>query len=100
MCLAGLFHPVDFHATRRPEEYGLLNTDQSKHDWSHAVYRRVPIQLQRLPDVFLYGGTGGTRNNPHSFVKGHNTEELVGWYEGGISILGGHTDLHIIQIAL
>ncbi|GFU64743.1 transposable element Tcb2 transposase [Trichonephila clavipes] len=30
----------------------------------------------------------GYNNNPHSFVKGHNTEELVGWY-GGISI-GGH----------
>ncbi|GFV23051.1 transposable element Tcb2 transposase [Trichonephila clavipes] len=40
--------------------------------------------------------TGGTRNKPHSFVKGHNTEGLVGWYGGGISI-GGRTDLHIIR---
>ncbi|GFT74075.1 transposable element Tcb2 transposase [Trichonephila clavipes] len=38
----------------------------------------------------------GTRNNPHSFVKCHNTEELVGWYGGRISI-GGRTDLHIIR---
>ncbi|GFS86480.1 transposable element Tcb2 transposase [Trichonephila clavipes] len=48
------------------------------------------------PDVFLYGGTGALEITPHSFVKGHNTEELVGWYGGGISI-GGRTDLHIIR---
>ncbi|GFU53449.1 uncharacterized protein TNCV_1662591 [Trichonephila clavipes] len=27
-----------------------------------------------------YGGTGALEITPHSFVKYHNTEELVGWY--------------------
>ncbi|GFW43152.1 dna-mediated transposase [Trichonephila clavipes] len=48
------------------------------------------------PDVFLYGGTGALEITPHSFVKGHNIEELVGWY-GVKSALGGCTVLHIIR---
>ncbi|GFU62139.1 transposable element Tcb2 transposase [Trichonephila clavipes] len=43
-----------------------------------GLYARRPMSV--TPDVFLYGGTGALEITPHSFVKGHNTEELVGWY--------------------
>ena len=33
------------------------------------------------PDVFWYGGKEPLEITPHSFMKGHNTDELVGWYE-------------------
>ncbi|GFU86258.1 transposable element Tcb2 transposase [Trichonephila clavipes] len=41
-------------------------------------------------------GQGALEITPHSSVKGHNTEELVGWY-GVESAFGGRTDLHIIR---
>ena len=32
------------------------------------------------PDVFWYGGKRALEITPLSFVKGYNTDELVGWY--------------------
>ncbi|GFY21326.1 transposable element Tcb2 transposase [Trichonephila clavipes] len=71
--------------------------DWEQHDWSQVLFtdesrfslecdtRRVLVWRDRALEI-----------TPHSFMKGHNTEELVGWYGGRISI-GGRTDLHIIR---
>ncbi|GFV51137.1 HTH_Tnp_Tc3_2 domain-containing protein [Trichonephila clavipes] len=55
--------------------------DWEQHDWSQVLFTdESRFSLSVTPDVFLYGGTGALEITPHSFVKGHNTEELVGWY--------------------
>ncbi|GFW08765.1 dna-mediated transposase [Trichonephila clavipes] len=70
--------------------------DWEQHDWSQVLFtdesrfslecdtRRVLVWRDRALEITL-----------HSFVKGHNIEELVGWYWVKISI-GGCTVLHII----
>ncbi|GFV59803.1 transposable element Tc1 transposase [Trichonephila clavipes] len=69
----------------QPEEDGLLNIDIG----SNMIGAKCCLQTSLdsvysvTPDVFLYGGTGALEITPHSFVKGHNTEELgldgMGW---------------------
>ncbi|GFY05706.1 HTH_Tnp_Tc3_2 domain-containing protein [Trichonephila clavipes] len=54
--------------------------DWEQHDWSQVMSTDESRFSLGAPDVFLYGGTGALEITPHSFVKGHNTEELVGWY--------------------
>ncbi|GFV73465.1 hypothetical protein TNCV_711821 [Trichonephila clavipes] len=73
-----------FHTTVRPEEDGLLNIEiGEQHDWSQVLFTdESQFSLESDIDVFLYGGTGALEITPHSFVKDHNTEELVdgmGW---------------------
>ncbi|GFV57103.1 uncharacterized protein TNCV_3530521 [Trichonephila clavipes] len=49
--------------------------DWEQHDWSQVLFTdesRFSLEC----DVFMYGGTGALEITPHSFVKGHNTEEL------------------------
>ncbi len=66
----------------RPEEDGLLNIEIG----SNMIGAKYCLQTSQdsvwsaTPDVFWYGGTGALEITPHSFVKCHNTDELVGWY--------------------
>ncbi|GFT27585.1 hypothetical protein TNCV_4559381 [Trichonephila clavipes] len=66
----------------RPEEDGLLNIEiGSNMIGAKCCLQTSPDSVSSVtPDVFLYGGTGALEITPHSFVKSHDTEELVGWY--------------------
>ena len=39
-----------------------------------------PDSVWSVSDVFWYGRTGALEITRYLFVKGHNTDELVGWY--------------------
>ncbi|GFT82517.1 hypothetical protein TNCV_1633261 [Trichonephila clavipes] len=55
--------------------------DWEQHDWSQVLFTdESRFSLECGTRRVLVWRDRGTRNNPHSFVKGHNTEELVGWY--------------------
>ena len=79
----------------RPEEDGLLNIEiGSNKIGAKCCLQTSPDSVWSVtPDVFWYGGTGALEITPHSFVKGHNTDELVGWY----GVASACTDLHIIR---
>ncbi|GFT41532.1 hypothetical protein TNCV_3942801 [Trichonephila clavipes] len=55
--------------------------DLEQHDWSQVLFTdESRFSLECDTRRVLVGGTGALEITPHSFVKGHNTEELVGWY--------------------
>ncbi|GFT78178.1 transposable element Tcb2 transposase [Trichonephila clavipes] len=56
--------------------------DWEQHDWEQQVLFTDESQFSLESDTrrVLVWRDRGTRNNPHSFVKDHNREELVGWY--------------------
>ncbi|GFU76109.1 hypothetical protein TNCV_2999371 [Trichonephila clavipes] len=66
----------------RPEQDGLLNMIGSNMIGASAVYGRVQFSLECSNQRVLVWRTGAPEITPHSFVKGHNTEELV-WMAWG-----------------
>jgi len=64
----------------QPEEDGLLNIEiGSNMIGAKCCLQMIPDSVWSVtPDVFWYGGTGELEITP--FVKGHNADDLVGWY--------------------
>ncbi|GFS56805.1 transposable element Tc1 transposase [Trichonephila clavipes] len=66
-------------AARR--RWAAKHRDWEQHDWSQVLFTdesRFSVQCDTRR--VLVWTDRGTRNNPAFVVKGHNTEELVGWY--------------------
>ncbi|GFU21966.1 hypothetical protein TNCV_1294591 [Trichonephila clavipes] len=63
---------------RAGRRWAAEHPDWEQHDWSHAVYRRVPIQSRvRYPTCSCVEGQG-TRNNP-AFVRERSQYRRAGW---------------------
>ncbi|GFY02408.1 HTH_Tnp_Tc3_2 domain-containing protein [Trichonephila clavipes] len=55
--------------------------DWEQHDWSQVLFTdESRFSLECDTRCVLVWRTGALEITPHLFVKGHNTEELVGWY--------------------
>ncbi|GFW49010.1 transposable element Tcb2 transposase [Trichonephila clavipes] len=67
------------HAARR--RWAAEHGDWEQHYWSQVLFTdESQFSLESDTRRVLVWRDRGTRNNPHSFVKDHNREELVGWY--------------------
>ncbi|GFW68421.1 HTH_Tnp_Tc3_2 domain-containing protein [Trichonephila clavipes] len=66
-------------AARR--RWAAVHRDWEQHDWSQVLFTdESRFSLECDTRRVLVWRDRRLRNNPHSFVKGHNTEELVGWH--------------------
>ena len=70
------------HTTVLPEEDVLLTIEIGSNMIGARCYLHMISDSvwSVIPDIFWYGGKGGLEITPHSFVKGHSSDKLVGWY--------------------
>ncbi|GFV89234.1 HTH_Tnp_Tc3_2 domain-containing protein [Trichonephila clavipes] len=73
--------PLSPHHRAARRRWAAEHRDWEQHDWSQVLFTdESQFSLESDTRRVLVWRTGALEITPHSFVKDHNTEELVGWY--------------------
>ncbi|GFU50529.1 transposable element Tcb2 transposase [Trichonephila clavipes] len=73
--------PLTPHHRAARRRWTAEHRDWEQHDWSQVLFTNESrFSLECDTRRVLVWRDRGTRKTPHSFKKGHNTAELVGWY--------------------